>query len=145
MTTYSIHIKNESGEQQNYFIFNDAPKINQKVSSDVWLNVFQCKATPKGQTCEFKFATAYGAVTGSADDPEMKTGVSVSVGAPVPVNLGTANDDGTLASPGTSLKMTVVGGAPQFTDDAPKQNGAIQAFEIITDDSFTVADAKNSE
>lgn len=144
MATYTITIKNNSGDQQNYFIFNEAPKINNKVNSDVWLNVFQRKATPKNQTCIFKFATTYGAVVGSAD-VDLTSGNSVSVGAPVPVQLGVANDDGTLKSAGTSFKMTVIDGAPQFTDNAPPANGAIQAFEIITDDSFTAADAKNSK
>ncbi|KAF9766818.1 hypothetical protein IL306_000718 [Fusarium sp. DS 682] len=143
MTTYTINIKNNSGAQQNYFIFNEAPMINSSVDANVWLNVFSRKATAKNQTCVFKFATKYGAVVGSADS-DLTTGNSVSVGNPVPVVLGAANDDGTLKNKGTSLKMTVIDGAPQFTDTSPPDNGSIQAFEIVTDNSFTVAEAKNN-
>ncbi|KAI8718071.1 hypothetical protein NCS52_00885000 [Fusarium sp. LHS14.1] len=143
MATYQITIKNNSGSQQNYFIFNEAPKINNAVSSDVWLNVFQRKATAKGQTCVFKFASNYGAVVGSADS-DLSAGSSVSVGNPIPVQLGVANDDGTLRNKGTSLQMTVIDGAPQFTENPPTANGAIQAFEIVTDSSFTFAEAKNN-
>ena len=141
-TEYTITIRNQSGAQQNYLIFNETPMINKQVDSNVWLNVFQRRATPPGQVCTFKIRTNYSAVCGSADD-KPGAGVSVSVGAPSPVTLGKADPNGSLKTPGTSYMLTVIGGAPQFKTDPITPNGSINAFEIKTDNSFTYQDAVN--
>lgn len=144
MATYTIQITNKTGAQQNYLIFNEAPLINDRVEDNVWLNVFYKKAVPNSQTISFKLTNKYSAVCGSAD-AKPGNNVSVSVGAPSPVTLGQADSSGRLSKPGTSYKLTVVDGAPQFTPGPQTPAGKINAFEILTDDSFTYSQAVNGE
>ncbi|KAL6714840.1 hypothetical protein ACLMJK_007100 [Lecanora helva] len=131
-TEYKITITNNSGSQQNYLIFNEPPKINQRVQEDVWANVFVKKATPPRQTTVITISSLFSAVVGSADS-KPGTGVSVSCGVPMPVELGTADPSGVLARKGTTYKMFAQDGAPQFRQEPTAAGGIINAFEIQTE------------
>ncbi|KAJ5970781.1 uncharacterized protein N7479_000699 [Penicillium vulpinum] len=135
---YEITLRNRSGSAQNYVIFNEAPKINDVVSSDIWLNVFQRKMVPNNGAAVFEFSTEYTAVCGAADKAP-KNGVTVTVGEPRTVTLGTAENSGKLKTPGSSFLVKIVDGFPVFSEDHIQPGGKINAFEIRT------GDIKNSD
>jgi hypothetical protein len=130
---YEISIKNDSGSDQNYCIFNDQPLINNVVREDIWMNVFQKKMIPDGGTGLFKITKKFGAVCGYADKTP-NNNVSVSVGTPKAVSLGISDDSGNLKTKGTTFTVKIENGTPRFSKDPQTNGGLIGAFEIITGD-----------
>lgn len=139
---YEITIKNESGSDQNYVVFNEQPKISEVVGDEVWLNVFKKKMIPDGGVGVFKIAKQFGAVCGYADK-KPDNNVTVSVGTPKPVSLGVADDNGKLKTYGTTLLVVIQNGTPRFSKESQNNGGHIGAFEIRTGD-IDYAEAQNS-
>ena len=131
-TIYEITIYNKSGSDQNYVLFNEQPIISNVVAADIWLNVFKKRTVADGGAATFKITKNYGAVCGSADNTPGNA-VSVSVGTPMPVTLGTASPNGTVDTWGTTLIVDIANDTPRFKTVNPEDNkGAIGAFEIRT-------------
>ncbi|KAK9418682.1 hypothetical protein SUNI508_07939 [Seiridium unicorne] len=127
--SYVITIKNNSDAAQDYSIFNAKPVINGKVQKDIYSNVFCNFSTAKNDTAEVTLSTQYKAVVGShRQDGEA---VQVKVGQTRDVNLGLANDDGTVTN-GTTLEFTraAENGAPTFSEDELASAGFANAFAI---------------
>ncbi|CAJ0548668.1 Ff.00g022810.m01.CDS01 [Fusarium sp. VM40] len=137
----SITVKNQSGAQQHYAIFNKPPVVTGKVSGQIWSNVFATGNTPKGQQANFSVYKQYYAVVGTSQGSPQQ-GVEVDVNGSKDVTLGSTKPDGT-AVPGTTLQLLVQDEAPQFSDNSLPDGSYPNAFEIQTGSDFTVAEAKN--
>ena len=62
VNTYTITLKNESGNQQKYALFNKAPVVTGRVTGNIWANVFAVANTPSGSQA-----------SGRQDDPRDST------------------------------------------------------------------------
>jgi|SRR3569833_28045 len=140
---YTITVKNQSGAQQHYALFNKAPKVTGRVQGQIWSNIFATGNTPNHSQAHFSLYTQYYAIVGSSQgSPAM--GVEVDVSGEVPVDLGTTRSNGE-AVPGTTLGLKVDDGAPQFNPD-PYPNGSyVNAFEIRTGPDFSIAEARKGK
>ncbi|KAA8893614.1 hypothetical protein FN846DRAFT_820578 [Sphaerosporella brunnea] len=141
MNTYTITVKNDSGNQQDYALFNAAPTVINGVQKQIWSNVFATANTPPAQTAEFTVYDQYFAICGhSSGSPA--GGVAVTVGQDLPVTLGVANPDGTL-TPGTTLTLENSEGAPAFAAAIPSPQALANCFEIATQGDFNSKIATN--
>lgn len=140
---YSITVKNQSGAQQHYALFNKPPVVTGRVQGQIWANVFATGNTPQGSQAHFTMYTQYYGIVGSSQGTPAD-GVVVDVTGESAVDLGSTTANGT-AVPGTSLHLKVSDGAPQF-DTNPNPNASyVNAFEIRTANDFTINEAKKGK
>lgn len=134
MATYTITIKNESGESQDYLLFMKQPKTTGLDSKDVFTNVYitspGVQSGPKHEGhCKFTLHKDFYAVTGTspsplAQDVQIETGTSASVSLAVP------------GAPGSQVFMSAPNDSPFWDDTRASTTTAASAFAIQTDDSF---------
>jgi hypothetical protein len=129
--TYSITIKNESGQEQDYSLFSKPPKVTGKVQPEIFSNVFATALASSPSISNFTIQTQYLAVVGSSTGTP-RDAVQVNVTQMRGVTLGTVAADGT-ANPGTTLKLGFAkNGAPTFEKDELKPTSDECAFAIVT-------------
>ena len=137
---YTITVKNQSGAQQHYALFNKPPVVTGRVQGQIWANVFATGNTPSNSVAHFQMLTQYYGIVGSSQGTPAD-GVVVDVTGERAVELGQLSSNGTQV-PGTTLTLKVVDEAPQF-DQTPNPNGSyVNAFEIRSGTDFTIAEAK---
>ena len=137
---YTILVKNQSGAQQHYALFNKPPVVTGRVQGQIWANVFATGNTPSNSNAHFAMYTQYYGIVGSSQGTPAD-GVEVDVTGEIPVSLGSTAANGTQI-PGTSLTLKVTDDAPQF-DPTPNPNGSyINAFEIRSGTDFTINEAR---
>ncbi|KAI5201223.1 hypothetical protein E4T42_08723 [Aureobasidium subglaciale] len=142
---YSITIYNKTGSPQNYNLFTEKPNITGVVQSNIWTNIYQiAHSTPDGASAEFEMWKQYYAISGTWRGGE-KEGAKVSISQTRPVTLGAkANDDSPIN--GTTLNLVVIDKVtPSFDKVDPEATSYNNAYEVVTGNDFTLADANDSE
>lgn len=142
VNSYSITIKNESGVQRKYALFNKEPKVTGNVQGRIWSNVFATKSVPPNQKIVFKLTNKYFAVVGSSEG-NPGDAVEMTVAGDREVNLGAKTSTGKII-PGSTLEVIVDDDAPQFSTNALPDTSLTNAFEIRTGD-FSSAKAKKGK
>lgn len=137
---YTITVRNKSGAQQHYALFNKPPKVTGRVQGQIWSNVFATGNTPNKSQAHFSLYTQYFAIVGSSQGTPAN-GVVVDVSGERPVNLGYTQSNGKHVA-GTTLALQVTDGAPQFSETPYPDGSYVNAFEIKTGPDFTIAEAK---
>ncbi|KAK1754834.1 hypothetical protein QBC47DRAFT_360893 [Echria macrotheca] len=128
--TYTISVTNQSGNTQQYALFNEPPKVTANVDPKVWVNAVKVVPVGPGSTAKFTITSQYYGYVGSSDGKPGQDNVAVSVAATKPMTLGSKALDGT-ATPGDTWNMDVISGAPQFTTKG-NSTGKLGAFCINT-------------
>jgi len=141
MASYTITIKNESGESQDYLLFMKQPKTTGLDSKDVFTNVYitspGVQSGPKHEGhCKFTLHKDFYAVTGTSPSPldqdvQIETGTSASVTLAAP------------GVPGSQVFMSAPNDSPFWDDTRASTTTAASAFAIKTDDSFQIGNKNN--
>ena len=140
--TYTIIIQNNSGSNHDYALFTDKPIVSGTVGSQIFQNVFAIAATGKDQSATVQITRDFYAICGAAN-VSPAPGVVVNVAGTHKINLGAKASDGTVIG-GTSLPFNGDDGFAQFGPEISPSNGQANAFNIVTANTFTLDEAKNS-
>ncbi|KAK4103805.1 hypothetical protein N658DRAFT_548374 [Parathielavia hyrcaniae] len=138
----TITIRNESGSDLNYSLFNEKPIIHAKMQEQIFSNVFCNVSTAAGQVVEVTINTQYTAVVGThkGDDETVR----VKVGLSRDITLGVTNNEGYII-PGTTLEFALASNkAPTFSAEPLPPSGLVNTFAIKSpaNKGWDKADAK---
>ncbi|KAF5540036.1 sulfatase [Fusarium phyllophilum] len=140
--TYTITVKNQSGVQHKYALFNKTPKVTGTVQGEIWSNVFATKTLAVDHWVTFKLTDKCYAVVGSSES-NPGDAVRMEVGGKHEATLGVKTAAGGVI-PGSTLKMVVDDDVPQFSTETLPNSSLTNAFEIQTGE-FSSAKAKKGK
>lgn len=135
--TFNITIINNTGEDQQYVLFQPYPTQTGQPSSSIFRNAYQSSAiVPKNHraSANFTITEQWYAICGTAPNP-LNPNVKVSTSEYEAVTLTSAG------APGTKLQMTTInndGEDPEFNDAATTTTTTNEAYQIFCDGSFSI-------
>lgn len=135
----TITIKNQSGLPQQYILFAAPPKISASPRSGVFTNIYMTAPTVPNTTGSARFSVTnnFFAVCGTNKTP-LSSKVQVSTLDYKAVVLGTAGRSGTTA------RVKVTDGAPQFDKSTSSPKGHVGAFAIQACTDFFLPNSSKS-
>ncbi|KAF4945117.1 hypothetical protein FSARC_14510 [Fusarium sarcochroum] len=136
---YTIQVKNQSGVNQAYALFNQIPRVTGRVQDQIWSNVFATGRAPPSATTSFEVYKQYYAVVGTSTGMP-QDGVEVDVSGSKEVTLGSLEPTG-VAVPGTTLELIIEDNGPQFGNSPENDEASPRAFEIQTSNDFDASKA----
>ena len=142
--TYIIVLKNKSGSNQTYTVFQERLHISSEIFKQEIPHLagvtVQAKV-PNGQTASFSIFRTYYAICGSSQSSQ-PSAADVLVFEEKPVSLGTVAAG--VERPGSTLAVKVIDGTLQFEDRELQAGGHTNSFEIRTSTDFDQREANES-
>jgi hypothetical protein len=143
MSSFSIKLRNRSGQTHNYILYQQTPAAA-KPGTTVWPLIIVSAKVPEGGSANISLPipNPYHAYAITVQSQSHGAGVETDVKRAV--KLGKQQADGTI-TPGSTVKYVVKDGVPNLEDHQFPNAGVQNGFEIRTENDFTAEDATKGE